>query len=535
MSRPRAGLGPEWWREGVFYQVYPRSFADSNGDGIGDLPGITSRLDHLNGRPDSLGIDAIWISPFYPSPQADFGYDVADYCDVDPQFGTLADFDDLLAGAHERGIRVIVDLVPNHTSDQHPWFAESRSSRSNPKRQWYVWADPGPDGGPPNDWRSVFRRVQGPAWTLDSRTGQYYLHSFLPQQPDLNWRNPEVREAFEGVMRFWLDRGVDGFRIDVAHKTVKPAELVGVPVPENPRGRPDLTPPADELELHEVIRTWRRLLDEYDDRMAVGEVVVMDADRFVRFYGERADELHLAFNFMFLRAPWAATAFREHVETFERLLPPEAWPDYTLSNHDNPRAASRYAPRGDLDAGRRRARLAALMLLTLRGTPFVYYGEEIGMADGPIPAGRVVDVAGRDPCRTPMQWDASAGAGFTTAADAWLPINPEAARVNVAAQRDDPRSMLTFYRALLRERRASPALRRGSYRSVRAPRGVFAYARSVEGEHRLVALNLGRRPAAVSIPDGIGSLRLSTHPDRPAGPLGETIELAPDEGVLIDL
>ncbi len=528
MSRPRAGLGPEWWREGVFYQVYPRSFADSNGDGIGDLPGITAHLDHLNGKPDSLGIDAIWISPFYPSPMADFGYDVADYCDVDPQFGTLADFDALLAGAHERGIRVIVDLVPNHSSDQHPWFVESRSSRGNPRRDWYVWADPAPGGGPPNAWRSVFQRVQTAAWTLDPTTGQYYLHSFLPQQPDLNWRNPAVRAEFERIMRFWLDRGVDGFRIDVAHKTVKPAELVGGPIPENPRGTPDLTPPADEAELHALLRTWRKLFDEYDDRMAVGEAVVLDPDRFVQFYGEDADELHLAFNFMFLRAPWSADAFRERVETFEELLPHGAWPDYTLSNHDNPRAVSRYAPGGDVVAGRRRARLAALMLLTLRGTPFVYYGEEIGMADGPVPRDRIVDVAGRDPCRTPMQWDGTVG-------DSWLPVNPDTEVVNVEAQRGDPSSMFSLYRRLIAERRASPALRRGSYQTIASPKSVLAYVREADGERRFVALNFSSRPVRVAIPGGSGTLRLSTDPERVATPLGGWIELRPDEGALVDI
>ncbi|HEV8490444.1 MAG TPA: alpha-amylase family glycosyl hydrolase [Candidatus Limnocylindrales bacterium] len=540
MSRPRAGLGPEWWREGVFYQVYPRSFGDSNGDGVGDLRGITAHLDHLNGRPDSLGIDAIWISPFYPSPMADFGYDVADYCDVDPQFGTLADFGELLEGAHARGIRVIVDLVPNHSSDRHPWFVESRSSRTNPKRDWYVWADPGPGRGPPNAWRSVFQRVQGSAWTLDPTTGQYYLHSFLPQQPDLNWRNPEVRAAFERIMRFWLDRGVDGFRIDVAHKTVKPAELVGVPIPENPRGRPDLTPPADEPELHALLRTWRKLLDEYGDRMAVGECVVLDPDRFVKFYGEQADELHLAFNFMFLRAPWSAEAFRERVETFEELLPAEAWPDYTLSNHDNSRAVSRYAPRGDLEAGRQRARLAAMMLLTLRGTPFVYYGEEIGMADGPVPRDRIVDVAGRDPARTPMQWNGTPGGGFSAGeGEPWLPVNPETAVVNVEAQRRDPESMFELYRRLIAERRSSPALRRGSYRTVASPKSVFAYLREVDGEgdgeRRLVALNFAARPARVSVPGRAGLLRLSTDPGRAAGPVRDVVELGPDEGILVEL
>jgi alpha-glucosidase len=537
VSRPRGGLGPEWWREGVLYQVYPRSYQDSNGDGIGDLRGITQRLDHLNGRDDSLGIDGIWISPFYPSPMADFGYDVADYTDIDPRFGTLADFDELLQAAHARGIRIIVDLVPNHTSDQHPWFVESRSSRTNPKRDWYVWADPKPDGSPPNAWRSVFSRVKKEAWTLDPKTGQYYLHSFLPQQPDLNWWNPEVRKAFEGILRFWLDRGADGFRIDVAHKTVKPRDIAAGLLGENPRGTPDLTPPADEPELHALLRTWRKLLNEYDDRMTVGECVVLDPDRLIEFYGADNDELHLAFNFHFLRAPWGAESFRERTEIFEKVLPNGAWPDYTLSNHDNPRAVSRYAS-GDIRRGRRRGRLAALMLLTLRGTPFIYYGEEIGMADAPIPPKRVVDVAGRDPERTPMQWDASPGAGFTTG-DPWLPVNPETATVNVEAQRGDPASMLSLYRRLIGERRASPALRLGTYRTLPAPKDVFAYARELDGEQRVVLLNFAERAVRVPIaklgiaPEGL-RVKVSTDPERGNERVGKTIELAPEEGVLLD-
>jgi alpha-glucosidase len=530
-----------WWREGVLYQVYPRSFQDSDGDGIGDLPGITRRLDHL----ERLGVDGIWISPFYRSPMADFGYDVADYCDIDPSFGTLADFDALLRGAHQRGIRVIVDLVPNHTSDQHPWFVESRSSRSNPKRDWYVWADPGPDGSVPNNWRSQFLRRQTPAWTLDQATGQYYLHSFLPEQPDLNWWNPEVRDAFDDILRFWLDRGVDGFRIDVAHRMARDPELR-----DNPEWglEPDAiltewtaeTAPRDRdwPEVHTILRRFRRTIDAYDARMAIGEVFLLDPRRLVEYYGRDADELHLAFNFSFLRAPWSAAAFRAEVETFERLLPAGAWPDYTLSNHDNSRAVSRYAANGDLAIGRRRARLAALMLLTLRGTPFLYYGEEIGMADGPVPPEGIVDVAGRDPERTPMQWDGSPNGGFTTG-DAWLPVNPEAAMVNVESQRDDPRSLLSLYRTLLRERRASPALRRGSYRSLDVEAAdVYAYVRE-EGEERwLVALNFGSRPAAVTlaVDTAHATIRLSTSADRrPGAPAGARLDLGPDEGVLVAL
>jgi alpha-glucosidase len=532
-ARPRPG---DWWRHGVLYQIYPRSYQDSNGDGVGDLRGITSRLDHLNGRPDSLGIDGIWISPFYPSPMADFGYDVADYCDIDPIFGTLADFDELLGQAHERRIRVIVDLVPNHSSDRHPWFVESRSSRDNPKRDWYIWRDPKPDGSPPNNWRSTFARVESTAWTFDRATGQSYLHSFLRQQPDLNWANPAVRRAFEEILHFWLDRGVDGFRIDVAHRMAKDAELR-----DNPEPPPGADPLAflksirsydqDQPEVHDIFRSWRRVLDGYGgDRMTVGEVYLLDPRRLVEYYGTGTDELNLAFNFAFLRAPFAADAFRANVEEFERLLPRDAWPDYTLSNHDHSRAVSRYAPEGDVARGRRRARLLALMLLTLRGTPFLYQGEEIAMADGPVPPDRVVDVDGRDPERTPMQWDDGPNGGFTTGSP-WLPVSPEASTVNVGAQRDDARSMLSFVRALIAIRRGEPALHGGTYATLPAPPDVYAYERRAGDERFGVALNFGALPVVVDLR---GIVRASSDPDRPPGQqVDGRLEVGPEEGVLV--
>jgi len=510
-----------WWREGVFYQIYPRSFQDSNGDGVGDLPGITRRLDHLKGTPSSLGIDAIWLSPFYRSPMKDFGYDVSDYRDVDRIFGTLADFDELLAEAHRREIRVLVDLVPNHTSDQHPWFVASSSSRDDPKRDWYVWADPR-RGGPPNNWRAVFgAKEMRSAWTLDPATGQYYLHHFLPEQPDLNWWSEDVRKAIDDVMRFWLDRGVDGFRVDVAHSLVKDQLLR-----DNPRLFPKLRPRHnwDLQEVHEIHRRWRRVLDEYDDRMAVGEVSARQLSRLVRYYGND-DELHMPFNFNFLRQPWRAERFRAIVEEWERLLPAHAWPDYTLSNHDRSRAASRYGPH--------RTRVAALMLLTLRGTPFIYYGEEIGMTDVKIPPERVVDVDGRDGERTPMQWDATPNAGFTTG-EPWLPLAPDAQRVNVAAQRDDPGSMFSFYRRLLALRRSSSALRSGSYRSLPSPGDVFAYERAAEGERYAVALNFAERARRVAL-GGTAVIALSTEGERTESAVGGGIELAANEGVLARL
>jgi alpha-glucosidase len=512
-----------WWREGVFYQVYPRSFQDSNGDGVGDLPGITARLDHLNdGTPRSLGIDAIWLSPFYRSPMADFGYDVSDYRDVDPTFGNLADFDRLLSEAHRRGIRVIVDLVPGHTSDRHPWFLAARSSRVNPKRDFYVWADPRRGGGPPNNWRAVFRRV-GSAWTFDRQGGQYYLHHFLPQQPDLNWWNKDVRAAIDDVMRFWLDRGVDGFRVDVASGLIRDKLLRN-----NPRfqilGRPRRRN-WDLDEVHEIHRGWRKVLDSYDgDRMAVGEIGVRDLRRHVRYYGND-DELQLSFNFRFLEQPWIAERFRAVVEEWERLLPKAAWPDYTLSNHDRSRAVSRY--------GAERAGVAAMMLLTVRGTPFVYYGEEIGMTDVPIPPERVVDVDGRDPERTPMQWDASPNAGFTTG-NPWLPLAADHTERNVAAQRDDPASLLSLYRRLIWLRKSSPALRRGSYRTLPAPRGVFAFAREADGERVCVALNFTKATHRVSFGGGQGRVLLSTERAREAEAVAlQGVALAPDEGLVL--
>jgi len=545
------GVGPDarrptpdhdWWREGVLYQIYPRSFQDHDGDGVGDLRGIIDRLDHLAGGPESLGVDGIWLSPFYRSPMADFGYDVSDYCDVDPVFGTLADFDDLVREAHARGLRIVVDLVPNHTSDQHPWFQESRADRTNPKRDWYVWADPKPDGSPPNNWTSAFTRRQTSAWTLEPTTGQYYHHSFLPEQPDLNWWSPEVRDAFDGILRFWLDRGVDGFRIDVAHRMARDPALgdnpdYGLAPDELLRTWTDETAPRDQdwPEVHAILRGFRTTLDAYDGRMAIGEVFILDPARLVRYYGDD-DELHLAFNFSFLRAPWSAAAFRAEVETFERLLPPGAWPDYTLSNHDNPRAVSRYAPDGDLQRGRRRARVGALMLLTLRGTPFLYYGEEIGLADSVVPADRVVDVAGRDPARAPMAWEAAPAAGFTTG-DPWLPLSADHSIVNVAAQRQDPRSSLAFHRELLRLRRSSPALRGGRYATIGGlPEDVFAYRRDAGSEGWVVLLNFGEAAVDIELgPDlADGRLVLSTDPDRPTGRVvGPRISLDADEGWLV--
>ncbi len=525
-----------WWRAAVVYQVYPRSFQDSTGNGIGDLPGITRRLDYLAG---TLGVDAIWISPFYPSPMDDFGYDVADYCDVDPRFGTLADFDALLAAAHERGLKVIVDWVPNHTSDRHPWFVESRSSRHNRRRDWYVWRDARPDGSPPNNWQSVFG---GPAWEWDEATGQYYLHSFLRSQPDLDWRNPEVEAAMLDTVRFWLDRGVDGLRIDVAHFIGKDPELRDnppAPPPEGEAAFKDMGSYDAQLHLHdkghpfarEVFGRLRALLDAYQpERFAVGEIHEFDLEKWAAYYGTALDELHMPFNFSLVWAPWEAAAFRRRVDAVEAALPEGAWPNHVLGNHDETRLVGRY--------GAAAARGAAMLLLTLRGTPTLYYGDELGMPQVDVPQDQVQDPwgiqvpgMGRDGCRTPMQWAPGAGHGFTEpGVKPWLPFTPDARRCNVEAQLGDDRSMLALYRALLALRRGSAALRHGDYRPLdTVPEGVYAYERSGAGERVVVCLNFTSEPRQV---DAGGEVLLSTHLDR-AGAEPGPLTLRPDEGVVV--
>ena len=540
-SRPAAeGTGSEWWREAVCYEIYVRSFQDNNGDGVGDLPGIIERLDYLNdGTPNSLGVDALWLTPINPSPMFDFGYDVADYCAVDPVFGSLADVDRLIAEAHRRGIRIILDLVPNHTSHLHPWFQASRSSHTSPTRDWYIWRDPAPDGGPPNNWVSSFG---GPAWSFDAPSGQYYLHSFLPEQPDLNYRNPDVLRAMEGVIRFWLDRGVDGFRVDVIHKMVK-----DVAFRDNPRPGPEEEHPVhhfggqvhaydeDQPEVHDIIASWRMLLEHYGGRMMVGEVYIFDPARVVRYYGNGRDGLPLAFNFSFMWSPWEAAAFRAQVDRMEAILPAAAQATYVLSSHDAPRHRTRF---DDPCWGEARARLAAMLLLTLRGTPFLYYGEEIGMRDVAIPPERIRDpvgkrfpAVGRDPERTPMQWRAAPGAGFTTAADAWLPIASDADAINVADQAQDPRSLFSFYRRLIWFRKASDALRRGTYRPLDGPPDTFVFIREHAGVRLLVALNFADEDRAVVLPSP-AHVELSTDYDRRREPVSGTLVLMPNEGVI---
>lgn len=525
-----------WWNRGIVYQIYPRSFMDSNGDGIGDLPGIRSRLDYLS----ELGVGALWISPIYPSPMADFGYDVSDYTGVDPIFGTLADFDLLLEEAHRRDLRVILDFVPNHTSDQHPWFRESRQSRNNPKRDWYLWRDPAPGGGPPNNWLSNFG---GGGWELDERTGQYYYHAFLKEQPDLNWRNPEVRVAMFDVLRFWMKRGVDGFRVDVLWHLIKDDEFRdNPPNPLFKLGEPPYHAFAplystDRPEVQDVVNELRRVVDEFEDRVLIGEIY-LPIERLVTYYGVDLRGAHLPFNFQLIHAAWNARGIARLIDDYEAALPAGGWPNWVLGNHDKPRIASRI--------GVAQARVAAMLLLTLRGTPTMYYGDELGISDVPIAPEWVQDPyeknvpgsgLGRDPCRTPMQWDRSKNAGFTTAKYPWLPVADDYQVVNVETETSEPDSMLTLYRRLIALRRSESALSVGTYKSAAMTGDLVAYLREHEGRRFMIALNLGSNPHAVDFPasDEHARIVLSTDLDRVDEPVRGEINLRPDEGVVVAL
>ncbi len=523
---------PTWWKEGIIYQIYPRSFQDTNGDGIGDLAGIAARLDYLVW----LGADAIWISPIYPSPMADFGYDISDYCDVDPLFGSLHDFDHLVEEAHRRNLKVILDYVPNHTSDQHAWFAESRASRSNPKRDWYYWKDPNPDGGPPNNWISNFG---GSAWELDPGTGQYYYHAFLKQQPDLNWRNSEVVAAMSDVLRFWMRRGVDGFRVDVLWHLMKDAEWRdNPPNPAFREGQPDIerllqVHSADQPEVHGIVQHLRRVVDEFPDRVLIGEIY-LPIDRLVTYYGRDLSGAHLPFNFQLIQSAWIARQLAALIREYEAALPAGGWPNWVLGNHDKPRIASRI--------GRPQARVAAMLLLTLRGTPTLYYGDEIGMENVSIPADQVQDPweknepglgFNRDPQRTPMQWGDEENAGFTIGKP-WLPLELRFRERNVKAFAADRNSILVLYRRLIALRRRHKALTIGSYREVESEGDVLAHERAAGGEVILVALNLGREAQRLKARGrGTGQVLLSTLGSREGEAIHAEIEIGPDEGLVI--
>lgn len=531
------------------------------------MPGIISKLDYLNdGTANSLGIDAIWFSPFFTSPDHDFGYDIADYCDVDPRFGSLVDFDRLVKEAHSRDIRIMLDLVVNHTSHQHPWFLESRSSRKNPKRNWYIWRDGRKPGNRvPNNWKNHF---YGSAWTYDDHSEQYYLHSFLKEQPDLNWYNPDVRAAIDKVIRFWLDRGVDGFRLDVAHVYCKDRQFRNnLPFFIHPSIK-DKPLPTDRTlvanlmsffslpgfqvrkysqhqpETHEVLKQFRTIMNEYPAKTSVGEILSDDPSVIASYYGKNNDQLHMNFYFEMLHCRWRAGAFRRCIERWERILPQDAWPAYTFSNHDVVRAVSRY---GNGTAGNQRARLLMLMLLTLRGTPFIYYGEEIAMKEVSIPKNQLKDPVGmtlyplhkgRDGCRSPMQWNTDHYAGFSET-EPWLPVGPGVEMRNVDYQNGDPNSLLNLARRLIWLRKGMPALLHGSYHSITkyVPADCFCYRREAEQQTVMICLNFSEHGQDLILPELNGfnyRLLISTDPIRQPGGIEQSVSLGPYEGCLLE-
>jgi alpha-glucosidase len=532
-----------WWQKGIIYQIYPRSYQDSNDDGIGDLNGIRQRLDHIQ----SLNVDAIWLSPIYPSPMHDFGYDVADYVDINPIFGTMDDFELLLQEVHTRGMKLILDLVPNHSSDEHEWFIESRSSRDNPKRDWYIWRDPAPDGGPPNNWLSFFG---GPAWTFDETTGQYYMHQFVTQQPELNYRNPEVLAAMLDVMRFWLEKGVDGFRIDVIWLMLKDENFHDEPEETNwdgvnPHGSIQHIYTQNLPGVHNLIKEMRKVLEEYHERMMVGEIYLPN-EELMKYYGTRQsddtyDECHLPFNFQLIDLPWSATSVRKAVDQYEGDLPVGAWPNWVMGNHDRTRMATR--------VGINQARVANMLLMTLRGTPTTYYGEEIGMENVEIPPEFIQDppavkqpeiahIIGRDPVRTPMQWNGSANAGFSQPeVVTWLPIAENHERCNVATQDDDPTSMLNLYRMLTALRKTEPALSVGGYQSMDIDvEDVFVYRRfGADSDDFLIVLNFGGQTHKIKLKAGTskGIIEISTSMTRVGEVDLNNLILSPNEGLVL--
>ena len=519
-----------WWRDAVFYQIYPRSFQDMNGDGVGDLAGIVRRLDYLSW----LGVDALWLTPINESPDDDFGYDVSNYYGVNAVLGDLETLDRLLQAAGRCGIRIILDIVPNHTSDRNPWFVDARRARSSAHRDWYVWADPKPDGSPPNNWRSGFG---GTVWALDAATGQYYLHQFLPSQPDLNWWNPDVRDEFDRILRFWFDRGVAGFRIDTANKLVKDAQLrdnLPLGPTEHPMERRLGQRPvwsSNRPEVHDIWRRWRAVCREYDpERVLVGETWLFDLQTVASYYGDD-DELQLNFNFPFVYADFTASALREVVERTEAAFASNHWPAWTASNHDVSRFPTRWCA-GDT----RRASMALVMLLTLRGTPFLYYGDELAMADVAVPADRTADplahrlpgqFRGRDPERTPMLWERGPGAAFTApGVEPWLPFGDSV--LSVESQRDDPGSPLRLCRDLIALRRVSGDLRSGEFANLDTPDGVWAYRR---GARTVVVLNF--REEEVAVPGLSGRVLIASNRAHDGADVPGVLRLGPGEGVVL--
>lgn len=525
-----------WWEKGIIYQIYPRSFGDSNADGVGDLQGIIQRLDHLKW----LGVDAIWLSPIFQSPMADFGYDISDYCAVDPIFGTMDDFDQLIDKAHSLGLRLILDFVPNHTSNQHAWFLESRSSRDNPKRDWYLWKDPKPDGSPPNNWLSVFG---GSAWEFDEHTQQYYYHGFLKEQPDVNWRNPKVVEAMDSVLRFWLDRGVDGFRVDVLWHIIKDDQWRDNPVNlnYNVARQPtyDYLDPiysTDRPEVHALVQHIRSVIDSYGhDKLFIGEIY-LPIERLMAYYGPSANGTNMPYNFQLALLPWSSKAIMDAVDHYEYHLPENAWPNWVLGNHDQSRIASRIEPH--------QIRGAQLLLLTLRGTPTMYFGDEIGMMDVPIAPQQVRDPFeirepgignGRDPQRAPMSWDSSVHAGFTSGDHTWLPIGDNL-NCNVAQQLRDQNSLLHMVQRLIQLRRKHPALSVGSHQAVPAIEPIAAFCRHFGDDCYYIVINFANAGTDYHLPTRQLSVIFSTDSDRDVeSTVSGKITLAPGEGVILCL
>jgi alpha-glucosidase len=523
-----------WWRKAVIYQILVRSFQDSDGDGWGDLPGIVSRLDYLQW----LGVHGIWLTPICPSPMLDGGYDIEDFDGVHSAFGTLDDFARLVEEVHKRGMKLILDWVPNHTSSQHPWFIAACSSRDDPYRTWYLWGDPAEDGGPPNNWLSVFG---GSAWVLHEPTGQYYYHAFLPEQPDLYWGNPRVREAMFANLELWLGRGVDGFRVDAIDMLVEDSRL-----PSNPTNKdfdPETDAPdravlhkhtRDRPEVHGHAAALRRTVDAAGPAVLIGELYI-PPERLVAYYGSpEQPELHLPLNLELLWLEWNADEVMQAIDRYIDLVPDHGWPAWSLGNHDRNRLASRT---GD------NVRCAAMLLLTLRGTPTLYYGDEIGMIDVEIPPEQQDDPQGklhpdrnRDVARTPMQWNSESGAGFTTG-NPWLPIPAELDGRTVAAQSDDPRSILSLYRRLLETRRRIPALRVGGQSRVERSEPFIAYLRHHDGERVLVLLNLSDagHDFDFSTHGESGTVILSTCLDREDENAAGSAHVRAHEGILIGL
>jgi alpha-glucosidase len=532
-------LDRTWWRSGVIYQIYIRSFQDADGDGVGDLEGIISRLDHLKGAPGALDVDAIWITPFNPSPMADFGYDVSNYVDVHPLFGDMDTFDRLVDECHARGLKIIVDFVPNHCSIEHAWFQESRSSRDNPKRDWFIWRDPSTTGGPPNNWTAMFG---GPSWEFDPATGQYYFHQFLASQPDLNWRNSEVRSAISDAMRFWLDRGVDGLRVDAVQTLTEDELLRDNPPPQGENQKSmaggeylsqDHIFDIDWPDNIEIIEAWGTLFRDYPDRLLLGEVYLLDPVRMIKYYADGRG-FDLCFNFNLVNIPWSAKAVRDAVEPVDRLLPPGAQIANVLGSHDEPRLATRF--------GENRARAAALLLMSLHGVVAIYQGDEIGTPSGVIPKDRLQDpwaLAGeglsRDPARTPMQWDPaqSASFGFTTG-NPWLPMATDDPAISVAAQFNDPESLLSFYRELIGYRRRSDPLRSGDQRFLNdLPPGVFGFTREKGNQGASAFVHMGDIACEIVL-SGPGKIAIATDRRRIDEHCAGTLRLSPDEAVIVE-